>query len=143
MGLDMYLNAKRFIWYNEDDLAETVMKAFPELKGRRVKEVAIEAMYWRKSNQIHKWFVDNVQDGVDECQPHYVSREQLAQLRDLILEALEERDSSLLPTQAGFFFGTTDVDEWYWKDLSDTAEGIDKLLTEFDDKWEFEYRSSW
>ena len=22
---------------------------------------------WRKANAIHKWFVDNVQDGVDDC----------------------------------------------------------------------------
>ena len=24
--------------------------------------------YWRKANAIHSWFVENCQDGVDECQ---------------------------------------------------------------------------
>lgn len=26
--------------------------------------------YWRKANQIHRWFVDNVQDGDDDCDYH-------------------------------------------------------------------------
>jgi hypothetical protein len=143
MGLDMYLNAKRYIWYNEEDLAETVAKVFPELAGRRVKEVIVEAMYWRKANAIHKWFVDNVQDGVDECEEHYVSREQLTELRDLVKQVLDTRDASLLPPQAGFFFGSTDITDWYWKDLEDTLEGLNKVLEDFPDRWEFNYRSSW
>ena len=139
----MYLNAKRYIWYNEDDLADTVANVFPEIKGRRVKEVIVEAMYWRKANAIHKWFVDNVQNGVDECEEHYVSREQLTELRDLVLEVLATRDASKLPPQAGFFFGNTDITEWYWKDLEYTVEELNKVLEDFSDRWEFNYRSSW
>lgn len=26
--------------------------------------------YWRKENMIHQWFVDHVQDGVDDCRYH-------------------------------------------------------------------------
>ena len=29
-----------------------------------------EVGYWRKANHIHKWFVDNVQDGIDDCDFH-------------------------------------------------------------------------
>lgn len=36
--------------------------------------------YWRKANAIHAWFVDNVQDGKDDCEPHEVSKEQLMKL---------------------------------------------------------------
>lgn len=36
--------------------------------------------YWRKANAIHAWFVDNVQDGEDDCEPHEVSKEQLMKL---------------------------------------------------------------
>lgn len=143
MGLDMYLNAKRFIWFNENDLAETVGKVFPEIKGRKVKEVIVEALYWRKANAIHKWFVDNVQNGEDDCGYYYVSREDLERLRDLILEVLESQDASKLPPQAGFFFGNTDVGDWYWADLEQTAQEIDTLLMDFSDSWEFEYHSSW
>ena len=38
------------------------------------------AGYWRKANAIHAWFVDNVQDGEDDCEPHEVSKEQLMKL---------------------------------------------------------------
>lgn len=143
MGLDMYLNAERFLWFNEEELAGHVANAFPELNGRRVKKVIVEAMYWRKANAIHKWFVDNVQDGEDDCGDYYVSREQLEELRDLVKEVLNSRDASKLPPQSGFFFGSTSVDDWYWQDLQSTAEGLDKVLAEFPEQWEFEYHSSW
>ena len=44
---------------------------------RRLEE---EVGYWRKANAIHKWFVDNVQDGVDDCGYYEVSQEQLKNL---------------------------------------------------------------
>jgi hypothetical protein len=143
MGLDMYLNAKRFLWHTEGELAQQVSKAFPELKDHRVKEVIVEAMYWRKSNQIHKWFVDNVQNGTDDCGHYWVSREQLAELRDLIVEVLKSKKADKLPPTSGFFFGSTDVDDWYWQDLKQTKEGLDRILVEFPDQWDFEYHSSW
>lgn len=143
MGLDMYLNAKRYFWHNEDDVAALVAEVFPELKKRRVKSVIVEAMYWRKSNQIHKWFVDNIQDGVDDCGNYEVSPDDLKRLRDLIKQVLTERNPELLPPQQGFFFGSTDVDEWYWQDLERTADELDLVLEEFPDSWYFEYHSSW
>lgn len=143
MGLDMYLNAKRFIWFGEKELGSKVAEAFPELRGRRVKEVVVEALYWRKANAIHKWFVDNCQEGVDDCGNYYVGREQLEELRDLILEVLKNKNSKLLPPQAGFFFGSTDINDWYWEDLRSTADGLERVLAEFPKDWEFEYHSSW
>lgn len=29
-----------------------------------------EVGYWRKENMIHQWFVDHVQDGIDDCRYH-------------------------------------------------------------------------
>jgi hypothetical protein len=143
MGLDMYLNAKRYIWSTETELADQVGKLFPELQGKRVKEIVVEAMYWRKSNQIHAWFVKNCQSGVDDCKAYYVSRKSLEELRDLILKVLAEDNADLLPPQSGFFFGSDQVDPDYWDDLRTTAEHLEKILTDFSDDWEFEYQSSW
>lgn len=42
--------------------------------------------YWRKANQIHKWFVDNIQDGNDDCKSYYVSKEDLERLLELCKE---------------------------------------------------------
>lgn len=108
--------------------------------------VEITVAYWRKANQIHKWFVEVVQGGKDECEPNAVSREQLTQLRDLCQKAIDEKDQELLPTQEGFFFGGTGYDEWYWQDLQDTVEQLNRVLTISSDgkRWmNFVYQSSW
>ena len=145
MGLDMYLNAKRFLWHNESELADKLSENFPELGDARVKEVIAQAMYWRKSNAIHKWFVDNVQNGKDDCGNYEVSREQLMELLAVIETVLNDRSqaSELLPPQAGFFFGNTDMDQWYWEDLESTKERLEKLLAQEMPGWWFEYHSSW
>jgi hypothetical protein len=145
MGLDMYLNAKRFLWHNESELADKLTENFPELGEARVKEVVAEAMYWRKSNAIHKWFVDNVQAGVDDCGNYDVSREQLQSLLAVITEVLNDRKkaNTLLPPQSGFFFGSKDIDDWYWQDLQNTKQRLEKLLAHEMPGWWFEYHSSW
>ena len=156
MGLDMYLTGKRYMSkvFREDDgeKQEAIQKLFPELAGKMgrwgdaspVKQVEIEAGYWRKANQIHQWFVTNVQGGEDECRPHYVSREQLQELKALCEEVLADKSRApeLLPTASGFFFGGTDYNEWYFQDLEQTVKIIDECL-ELPMDWEFEYRSSW
>lgn len=143
MGLDMYLNAKRYLWSNEADISALVSQVFPELKERKVTEVVVEAMYWRKSNQIHKWFVDNIQNGVDDCGNYEVSPDDLKRLRDLICQVLAERKPELLPPQSGFFFGSSQVDDWYWQDLERTYDELGQVLDEFPGNWHFEYHSSW
>jgi hypothetical protein len=146
MGLDMYLNAKRFLWYSEDELADNIKRNFPDLpEHMRVKEVTIEAMYWRKANAIHKWFVDNVQGGEDNCREFEVSLAQLEELLAVIEEVLDnlDRAGELLPPQAGFFFGGTNMDQWYWDDLKSTQSRLQELFTRDWKSWDFYYRASW
>lgn len=146
MGLDMYLNAKRFLWYSEDELADNIKRNFPDLpEHMRIKEVTIEAMYWRKANAIHKWFVDKVQDGEDNCSEFEVSLAQLEELLEVIEQVLEnpERAGELLPPQAGFFFGSKEMDDWYWEDLKQTQSKLQELFTRDWKSWDFYYRASW
>ena len=142
----MYLNARRFLWHTDQTLADNLKQVMPELpKHMRIKEVTIEAMYWRKANAIHKWFVDNVQGGRDECQETEVSLEQLEKLLDTIELVLDDPSlaSDLLPPQAGFFFGGTDLDDWYWEDLKDTQSKLQDFFTRDWKGWDFCYRASW
>lgn len=145
MGLDMYLNAKRFLWHTEDELSKKITENFPEIGNKRVKEITAEAGYWRKSNAIHKWFVDNVQNGTDDCGNYEVTKEHLKQLLDVIEDVINSRSKAgnLLPTQSGFFFGNTDYDEYYFEDLEYTKNLVKDLLTEKWKGWYFEYHSSW
>lgn len=45
--------------------------------------------YWRKANHIHKWFVENVQSGIDNCSLYEVTEEQLEELLDICREVLD------------------------------------------------------
>ena len=151
MGLDMYLTGKRYLSkYPEDGIDAKLAKNIGALpignNGMRVKEVSCEAMYWRKSNAIHKWFVDHCQSGVDDCGEYYVPIEQLEELRDACQTILDDHAKApdVLPTQSGFFFGSTEFDEWFWEDIKRTVAEINDLLKNPDIKlWDFHYRSSW
>lgn len=150
MGLDMYLKGKRYLssYFKEGDneIANNISDMFPELAGIRsiVKEVMVELGYWRKANAVHDWFVKNCQGGEDNCRPYFVGRVQLVELKQICQEILADRAKAaeLLPPAAGFFFGGTEIDEYYFQDLEQTINIIDTCLGLPDD-WEFEYQSSW
>jgi len=147
MGLDMYLSAKRYIWKSDnrdnnvqDRLNEVMKDDLPD--GMRVQEITVDAMYWRKANAIHGWFVKNCQEGEDDCREYYVDREQIEELRNICKATLQGQDDGELEPTEGFFFGSYEKDEWYYKDLQETVEGLDKVLT-LPNSYEFYYRSSW
>lgn len=148
MGLDMYLKAERFMLgrgyeHPDNDISAKVSEAMGGTPGR-VVEVKCDIGYWRKANHIHAWFVKNCQDGIDECQETYVSREQLQALLKTCQEVLADpsKGPTLLPTQSGFFFGGTEYDEWYISDLRATVEILEKALA-IGLEWSITYRSSW
>jgi hypothetical protein len=132
---------------------------------------------WRKANHIHKWFVDNVQNGVDDCGTYEVTKEQLEELLDICKKVINGsnlvkgkivngqtfengkwvddyvdgeyiEDSSvaekLLPTTSGFFFGGTQYDQWYIRDVEYTIEVIENTLNTTNFEHEIVmYSSSW
>lgn len=117
------------------------------IKPERIAYIVEDVAYWRKANQIHKWLVDNTQEGLDEGKESDVSREQLATLVGLCKQVLADHSiaSSLLPTQAGFFFGSTDYDDGYFSDLEETIKMLEPLLEETPNDWiySFHYSASW
>jgi hypothetical protein len=152
MGLDMYLYKKSYVLSGEwikEEARESVNvlrggSEHPKIKSSRIKYVIEEVGYWRKANAIHKWFVDNVQDGKDDCGSYLVTRKNLSDLLNLCKEIFddESKTGKVLPTQSGFFFGSTDYDEWYFRDIENTIKIIQDCLSD-EDADEFEYRSSW
>jgi hypothetical protein len=108
-----------------------------------------ELMYWRKANQIHQWFVDNVQNGVDDCGRYVVDLCQIDELLydiDLVLSNHSLADD-ILPTQNGFFFGGTEYDKYYFSDLRETKRNLKPLRKRKayrdETRYEFRYSSSW
>lgn len=191
MGLDMYLNrcdrkAYGFKNLDIDEVKESNPALYEDLKPylhKRGSEyyswesIFEDVGYWRKANAIHKWFVENVQNGIDDCDYYEVSKEQL---EDLLETCVKVRDGSklvkglinngaryengqwipcmeegeyienpdvaaeLLPTQEGFFFGSTEYDQWYMKDIEKTIDILTKVLETVDfDREMVVYSSSW
>lgn len=164
MGLDMYLTKRTYIGA-EYEHREVRGKIDITIKGEpvtidfnRVHTIIEKVGYWRKANQIHNWFVQNVQGGHDNHDEYRVSREQFQNLLDDINTVLnakgydDEADviEDLLPTHDGFFFGSTEIGEWYWGDLEYTKNLIQTVLNEIDEVEKnnhiyvtFYYQASW
>lgn len=158
MGLDMYLYASQHIssmFAKEKDI-ETIHK-IPGLMGADAVmseivqqsanlRIQLEIAYWRKANAIHQFFV-NLAGGKDDCRDIYVSYENLQDLVNRCEQILENKDvekaKELLPTQSGFFFGSTEYDDWYFETLADTKETLSKILKNSPDDWDFYYCASW
>ena len=108
-----------------------------------IDSIEYEYAYWRKDNQIHKWFVDNVQKGNDDCDYYEVEGSKLLELADLCLQVLRKRDENfskeILPSYEGFFFGGYEYKDYYYEGLSRTL----KQLAEVRPNEVYTYTSSW
>ena len=150
MGLDMYLNKRTYVqqWEHqkpEEKYNVEVTKGgeTANINPKKVKYIIEEAGYWRKQNQIHRWFVENIQNGTDDCGEYYVSKDALASLLELCekVKADNALADELLPGASGFFFGGTDYDEWYFNGIDNTIEILKEALE--DENGEYLYSSSW
>lgn len=151
MGLDMYLTRKKYVknWSHQpaDKRFQGVaFKGNQAIDLTKLSYLEFEAMYWRKMNAIHNWFVENIQDGVDNCQTHYVARDQLENLLLTIETVLSKKDDkeakTLLPPTEGFFFGSQDIDEYYWDELRETRWKLREDMEANPDD-EYYYYASW
>jgi hypothetical protein len=129
-----------FVKQYEDEYI-TRYASWDEEKACGYKAIIDNVGYWRKANQIHNWFVKNVQKGVDDCGTYYVSTEKLQKLVETCKEVLDNHElaEELLPTCSGFFFGDTKYDEYYFADLQDTIN----MLSDIDEECEYIYHASW
>lgn len=139
MGLDMYLYRRRYVkaWDHQSPRERptiTLAVGGEEIPLVNPAYVIEEVGYWRKANQIHAWFVHHCQNGVDECQEADVDLEQLAGLLQICVSLLKSRSAEdavkQLPPQEGFFFGSTDVDEYYWEDIAETVRILTPLVAD-------------
>lgn len=186
MGLDQSLYKEKYVpgWIEKDKLKVSVERGDKEVlveNGLDGVSVKWQVAYWRKCNQIHKWFVDNCGEGEDNCRAYPVDIEQLRELLKLCekvkkscklvdhgeIESHEFKDGKiikknvpykiiedssvaeeLLPTESGFFFGSTDYDEYYMDDIDLTIKQLTEIIKEYDadtDKayTDFWYQASW
>ena len=156
----MYLNKKTYVgakWEHRNVKGEVKIKCGENelpIRFDRISTIEEEVGYWRKANQIHRWFVENVQEGKDDCGEYYVTLDNLKKLLEDCKSVLENKGKkteskiakSVLPTQGGFFFGSTDYDEYYWQDIEDTIKIVEGIIEEESQGrtgGDYYYHSSW
>jgi hypothetical protein len=157
MGLDQYLYASNHLsggeWREQEEqdayakIADALGADSFENKEYPSITVNVKVGYWRKANQIHNWFVNNVQEGEDNCTEYYVSREQLQELLSVCQQVKTSKSAEvaeeLLPTLLGCFYGSYEIDDWYWQQIDDSIEQLERVLTKVPEGWSFAYDSSW
>jgi hypothetical protein len=155
MALNMFLTARMTIGGNNYDsevsqlrhrqLMTTIGLDATDLKYAGLNTtVSVYIGYWRQVNAIHKWFIDNVQDGKDDCREYRVSREKLMELLLVCSTALTTKNATVLPPHGGFLFGSTTIDAEYWNDLTQTLVMLTFILNNPKFKnMNFYYQASW
>ena len=126
MGLDMYVTIRHKdtqskldayeAWENKysyeeyerltDEQKEEYRNSEPEYDEDMYGK---QLMYWRKANQIHNWFVQNCQGGVDDCERYVITVADLIKLKELcekILTMTEMRKDMRYPS-----FGAREKEE--------------------------------
>ena len=98
MGLDMYLTKRIYVknWdFTPEDKKHKITISGPKAKfidASSIKEIVCDAGYWRKANQIHNWFVENIQGGNDNCEDYWVSIDKLEELYKIVCEVLSKSE---------------------------------------------------
>lgn len=121
-AIDYYFANEAFNYYAEKELAKTNDWNFdfsltdwniPETMTKekikplqntysKLHTVFEEVADWTKANQIHNWFVNNIQNGVDNCSYYFVTEDNLLDLKEVCEKVLTlnpytlDKDSYLL-----------------------------------------------
>lgn len=111
---------------------------------RTTEKTDKEQIYWRKANFVHWYFTHDWEERgfeSDDVTEFPVTQEDLHKLVGLCTEVLENHSKarSLLPTMGGFFFGSTDYDDWYFEGVQFTKDEVSRLLEDARDDDEFYY----
>ena len=110
-----------------------------------------EIFYWRKFNALHGFIVDTFANGVDECQTIEIGKAGVAKIVSALretarmLKAKHGLDPTKLPVKpvGGFFFGSTEIDDYYKRNIEEALEMFDNLLASLSDEETVFYEASW
>jgi beta-xylosidase len=135
MGLDMYL-------YGEKSSMAIGANA-PTEDGFRLASKTLEIAYWRKHPNLHGYIVETFADGVDECQPINLHKEEI----NKIIEAIKNDE---LPFTEGFFFGRSpqkgepEYEENKQHDIEVFEKALKWLGEQTEEDWRYiKYEASW
>ena len=154
MGLDMSLYLEHTIYeskYRNENLKypKEITDYIPYDDYGIETVTTYDVAYWRKANAIHNWITKCVQTTDINCTKVYLTIEQLEQLVNDCKKALTAKNpEEILPTTSGFFFGSTEYDEYYYSTIKETITMVEPVI-EFlkahsdGDEWKVYYQAWW
>jgi hypothetical protein len=94
--------------------------------------VSGEDMYYRKVNFLYAYFADRLEGEqcivtLDDCKKIIKYAETILETKDIDIA------KKLLPTQSGFFFGSTEYDDYYFEDVRDVLEQFSEYIDDWTD----------
>lgn len=103
MGLDMYLNMKVSHYPKKGDTTINLANLdsswdnldFNEFGASNRVDISMGVGYWRKANHIHNWFVNNVQEGADNCGDYNVTMDNFNSLYDTCMNILNKLNGKI------------------------------------------------
>ena len=92
-------------------------------------------LYFRKHNYLMAWVEQTTGSAIENCADIDLTKGQLESLLSSIDEVLADHGKApwLLPTQEGFFFGSTEYDEWYFKNLENARSQLTGMVADMGD----------
>lgn len=96
--------------------------------------------YFRKVNFFYHYFAEKL---IGETA--WIEREDLVDIIDRCENVLKDHTlgPTLLPTQSGFFFGSTEYDDWYYDEVKDCLKQMKGLLKGLKDDEQLYVVMSW
>lgn len=85
---------------------------------------------WRKCNQFRGWFsrLENFEDEGETPISIEILNDFLKDLLAIVKDP--SRAEEIMPVQRGFFFGSYEYDEWYFRDIVEAVKEVANLLLE-------------
>lgn len=107
----------------EERLKKEVEMAYEEYDAYFRKVNFLFAYYQNNGKMVNEWYAftdkDDIDDIINRCE---------RVLKD------HKQAEYLLPTQSGFFFGSTDFDKWYFSDVKDCLRQMKKYRKLLEDE---------
>lgn len=172
MGLDMFLVRRKKgtqeIREEFTDLVDKLETKYQgddnklELIGKFTKAIidvvdcgSEELAYWRKANHIHAWFNQRLANGnIEDCTHVPVTKEDVMDLVSDCQSVIDlhkkggnkwkEFAEATLHCESGFFFGSTEYDEYYLDQTKETISMLNQALRNWDNyTYEYFYYAWW
>lgn len=93
--------------------------------ANEVKFMTMESMYWRKANHIHKFFVDNIQEGEDDCEEYDLPISTLDKLKEHCLEIMN---------------GVIQEEGLWWEQWSTKSRQLKDYITKLEEEKQYDWR---